>query len=42
VTWKIRNTGWAITRYSNVAIDEARFLEEYDRAPVEEYGHGAG
>ncbi len=31
-----------ITRYSDFAIDEARFFEEYDRALVEEYGHGAG
>jgi len=31
-----------ITRYSDFAIDEARFFSEYDRALVEEYGDGAG
>jgi predicted nucleotidyltransferase len=31
-----------ITRYSDFAIDEARFFEEYDRALVEEYCGGSG
>ena len=31
-----------ITRYSDFAIDEARFLEEYDRVLVEEYCCGSG
>jgi predicted nucleotidyltransferase len=31
-----------ITRYSDFAIDEERFLQEYDRALVEEYCGGAG
>ena len=31
-----------ITRYSDFAIDEVRFLQEYDRALVEEYCGGAG
>lgn len=31
-----------ITRYSDFAIDEVRFFQEYDRALVEEYCGGAG
>lgn len=31
-----------ITRYSDFAIDEARFFEEYDRSLVEEYCGGSG
>jgi predicted nucleotidyltransferase len=31
-----------VTRYSDFAIDEARFFEEYDRALVEEYCGGTG
>ncbi len=31
-----------ITRYSDFAIDEVRFFQEYDRALVEEYCSGAG
>jgi predicted nucleotidyltransferase len=30
-----------ITRYSDFAIDERRFFEEYDRALVEDYGSGS-
>jgi predicted nucleotidyltransferase len=31
-----------VTRYSDFAVDEARFFEEYDRALVEEYCGGTG
>lgn len=31
-----------VTRYSDFAVDEARFFEEYDRALVEEYYGGTG
>jgi hypothetical protein len=31
-----------ITRYSDFAIDEDRFLREYDQALVEDYCSGAG
>jgi len=31
-----------ITRYSDFAIDEVRFFQEYDRALVEEYCGGTG
>jgi predicted nucleotidyltransferase len=31
-----------VTRYSDFAVDEQRFLEEYDRALVEEYCGGTG